>query len=404
MKRKLSGVILIVMLLAMGIARADPLLSIQDTTVRSGSWKEEYIQILKNGSDGIEAYQDYVTTVTTIPVCRPVELRDLTGDGIPELLFLDLISENEYGFKVGRLWIYTSDGNQISCAMTLQPEIDDLLYSTFFLAENGMLTLHFSDTERGWTMQLRPDRNGHYAAETVLTEEADFSGEGPDQYYRNGKKISVKEYKKISEQIKTNQGTLIGSLMVDDGGCGMNYTLEEAFAVLSSGTPELQTSPEQTSEPSESRFPELTFFLGTFEKGQKFAVYSAPSTRAYRAAKGKAAITSGSEILVAGTVDDWILILYELDSGVTRVGYIDTKKIKGSYTAGDVLPLARIQMKLTETAVMTDDPVNQLSTIGKLKKGDSVICLAEYRGWIYVETKVSGKTARGFIPASSLGN
>ena len=29
--------------------------------------------------------------------------------------------------------------------------------------------------------------------------------------------------------------------------------------------------------------------------------------------------------------------------------------------------------------------------------------LAEYEGWIYVEAKVSGKTARGFLPPSALG-
>ena len=408
MKRWLSGAILLVMLLAVGRAWADPLLSIQDTAVHTDPWGDAYTRILENCFAGIEAYQDYVTSVTDIPLCHPVDLRDLTGDGIPELLFLELIPENEYGFKVGRLWIYTSDGNQVFCAMTLQPEIDDLLYSTFFLAEDGVLTLHFSDTERSWTMQLRPDKGGHYAAETILTEEADFSGEGPDYYFRNGKKISLKEYKKLATQIKAKQGTLIGSLMIDDGGCGMSYTLEEALSMLSSGTAsgtkKTQTSLEQPSEPSESRFPELTFFRGNFEKGQKFAVYSAPSTRAYRGARGKASITSGSEIFVAGTVDDWILILYELDSGVSRVGYIDSKKIKGSYTAGDTLLLTRTQMKLTEPVVMTDDPVNRTSTIGKLKKGTSVICLAEYRGWIYVEAKVSGKTARGFIPASSLGN
>jgi hypothetical protein len=37
-----------------------------------------------------------------------------------------------------------------------------------------------------------------------------------------------------------------------------------------------------------------------------------------------------------------------------------------------------------------------------LKKGTKVICLAEFRGWIYVEAKVSGKTARGFISPSCL--
>ena len=40
--------------------------------------------------------------------------------------------------------------------------------------------------------------------------------------------------------------------------------------------------------------------------------------------------------------------------------------------------------------------------MGKLKKGTSVLCLAEYQGMIYVETKLGGKTARGFIPSSAL--
>ncbi len=60
-------------------------------------------------------------------------------------------------------------------------------------------------------------------------------------------------------------------------------------------------------------------------------------------------------------------------------------------------------MKLVKSTVMTDDPIRQKTTISKLKKGATVTCLAEYRGWIYVEAKVSGKTARGFIAPSSLG-
>ena len=114
-------------------------------------------------------------------------------------------------------------------------------------------------------------------------------------------------------------------------------------------------------------------------------------------------VTSGSEILVAGIEEGWILILYELDSGVIRVGYIDSRKIKGSYTSGDALSFPRRQMTLAESAEMTDDPIRQKTAIGKLKKGTKVTCLAGYRGFVYVEAKVSGKTARGFIVPSSLG-
>jgi hypothetical protein len=120
-------------------------------------------------------------------------------------------------------------------------------------------------------------------------------------------------------------------------------------------------------------------------------------------AGGKAAVTSGSEIFAAGKDGDWILILYELASGVIRAGYIDSAKITGPYSAGDALSLAGAEMTLTANAVMTDDPIRRAGTVGKLKKGARVICLAEYQGWIYVEARVSGKTARGFISPASLG-
>ena len=88
---------------------------------------------------------------------------------------------------------------------------------------------------------------------------------------------------------------------------------------------------------------------------------------------------------------------------MVRVGYIVSRKISGEYTSGDLLSFSRTQMTLVTNTTMTDDPIRQKSTVGKLKKGTKVTCLAAYRGWVYVEAKVSGKTARGFIPRSSLG-
>ena len=193
-------------------------------------------------------------------------------------------------------------------------------------------------------------------------------------------------------------------MMIDDGYSGFSYTLAEAQNALSSGTI-LQEYPNtgNGAGSSDGQFPALSFFMGSFTPGQKFPVYSAPSTRSWRGANGKAAITSGSEIYVAGTEGSWILILYELDSGVIRVGYIDSQKINGQYTSGNPLVFSHTEMALTKATEIFDDPIRQTTTIGKLKKGTKVTCLAEYRGWIYVETKVSGKVTRGFIAPSSLG-
>ena len=233
MKKRMTGLMLtVLLLLCLGGTRADPALTIQDSAVRTGSWQEVYAGILAERSAEIQAYQEYVPAITDIPVCRPVGLQDLTGDGLPELFFLDLVDDTEYGFKVGRFQVYTPDSGGVRCVLTLQPEIDDLLYSTYYLAESGLLTVHFSDCEMGWIMQFRQDPEGTYAAETTLIEQEDFSGEGPDMYFRNGSEISLKQYQSLAALIRAEQGALIGSLMVDDGGCGFTCTLAEALEAL----------------------------------------------------------------------------------------------------------------------------------------------------------------------------
>ena len=378
-------------------ALGDPNLSLRDDSVRALAPAEACLEILRERAAGIQAYQDYVLSVTSLPACRPVGFSDLTGDGVPELLFMELVHEEEFGFNVGRLWIYVWEGGEVRCALTLQPAIDDLLFSNFYLADDGSLILDFSDMEKAWMMRLIRDVSGKYAVETVLVEEQDFSGETPDKYYLDGSKISKKKYESLIAQLRASRRRLIGSLMVDDGGEGMTHTLSEATSALEAG----EIIPDPL--PAGGRFPELSFFPGEFTPGEKFAVYSAPSSRAYRSANGKAAITSGSEIFVAGVVNDWILVMYELSSGVTRVGYINPAKIKGAFTAGSVLPLSEEKMKLVQSTVLTDDPIRRKTSMGKLKKGASVTCLAQYRGWVYVEAKVSGQTARGFISPESLG-
>ena len=233
MKKRLSGIFAVMMLiLCAGGAGADPDWTLQDASVRPEPWAEAYTQILEERSEGIRAYRDYVAEVTSLSECRPVGLEDLTGDGIPELIFLDLLEDTEYGFKVGRLWIYTRDKTGVHCMLSLQPEIDDLLYSDVYLGEKGLLTVCFNDCEMGWKVQFQLGKKGVYKAKTILYEQEDFSGEGPDSYYQNGKKISAKAYRSAVKKIQAAQGERIGSLQVDDGGTGFTLTLEEAVEEL----------------------------------------------------------------------------------------------------------------------------------------------------------------------------
>lgn len=234
MNKRLFSILMLVVLW-LGSACADPDLTLQDSSVRSGPWRTAYIQILEAREAGIQAYREYVKEVTSLPDCRPVHLTDLNGDGIPELIFLDLVEDTEYGFRVGRLWIYTRDGTGVHCALSLQPEIDDLLYSSIYLGKKGLLTLYFNDCEMGWKMQLQPGRDGKYQAKTILNEQEDFSGEGPNTYYRNGTRVSRSTYQSAVKKIQAAQGSRIGSLQPDAGEDGFSLTLEEALEALTAG-------------------------------------------------------------------------------------------------------------------------------------------------------------------------
>ena len=65
MKKGFSVILaLIFLVLCVGGAGADPDLTLQDTSVRPEPWAEAYSQVLKEHSDGIRAYRDYVAEVT----------------------------------------------------------------------------------------------------------------------------------------------------------------------------------------------------------------------------------------------------------------------------------------------------------------------------------------------------
>ena len=60
-----------------------------------------------------------------------------------------------------------------------------------------------------------------------------------------------------------------------------------------------------------------------------------------------------------------------------------------------------IHHQLDEATWLTDDPLNSCKTLMQLSSGDEVTCLATMGEWLYVETTLSGKTVRGFIPVAA---
>lgn len=136
--------------------------------------------------------------------------------------------------------------------------------------------------------------------------------------------------------------------------------------------------------------------------GQKLAVYSAPSTAAYRANNGKAMCNTNGAVYALGWDNGWMLMLYEANfAGQYRVGYINGASIKGTRPNLQTLEWEMEPTTLTETANLTDDPAQTGKTMVTLPAGTKVTYLTTMynaTGWDYIETSIDGQTARGFVP------
>ena len=145
----------------------------------------------------------------------------------------------------------------------------------------------------------------------------------------------------------------------------------------------------------------LHFAEVTLPRNQKYNVYSAPSTKAWRGAKSKAAVSTNGPVWAAGWVKNWLLIYYETSKGSVRVGYIKDSSIPKDLSVQTQLVFAGTDAVITKKCTLTDDIARAAAEIVTLKKGAKVTYLAPYYGdedWAYIETKVNKKTVRGFVP------
>ena len=131
-------------------------------------------------------------------------------------------------------------------------------------------------------------------------------------------------------------------------------------------------------------------------------VYTAPSTSAYRTANGKASVDTNHDMWVGGfeTGSGWLLVRYETSNGGVRVGYIPPNYIKGFKTDIDRLKFSHIQQTATSYIDITDNPLNYNTSFATLSPGDTYYILGKYTyygNWWYIECRVNGQIARGFI-------
>ena len=145
------------------------------------------------------------------------------------------------------------------------------------------------------------------------------------------------------------------------------------------------------------------FSFMNLKAGQKLAVYSAPSSSSWRGANGKASVSTNGAVWAAGWENGWLLVFYETNNGSIRVGYVDGKKISGKKDSRPMLDFAYEAASVASACRLTDDPLLSKSVMANLKAGTQVTYLttcANQRGelWDYVETRIDGKTARGFVP------
>ena len=139
---------------------------------------------------------------------------------------------------------------------------------------------------------------------------------------------------------------------------------------------------------------------------QTYPVYTAPSTNAYRAAKGKAAVSTDGLVYALGQDQGWMLIMYDANhTGQYRVGYIQISKMKGKVPALDMLSWDGSTVEVLYDTKLTDDPALTETALTTLPAGTQVTYLSTMYNsgaWDYIETTIDGKRARGFVPSGTL--
>ena len=133
-------------------------------------------------------------------------------------------------------------------------------------------------------------------------------------------------------------------------------------------------------------------------------VYTAPYPDAYRAANGKATISTDYEMYEGGYDAGWLMVRYETNKGGARVGYIPPEYANRYKSFWGTRKFAYVPVTAAQTIAVTDNPLSRGSAFATLAYGEGFHILAKYTyhgDWWYIECTVDGRPARGFIDRES---
>ena len=166
-------------------------------------------------------------------------------------------------------------------------------------------------------------------------------------------------------------------------------TLEEARAKL--------TNPPVT--PSDFYIPVNV----ELRAGEKYDVFAAPGRDSYRAANGKAEMSTNDWVQIFGEEDGWLLVQYDISRDQMRFGYIAASALPRNTEVQRLRWYDLPEQTIKTNTYVTDDPLASCSAICWLNAGDKVKVLSDFGSWYYVEvTPGTGKTLRGFIPQTAI--
>lgn len=153
---------------------------------------------------------------------------------------------------------------------------------------------------------------------------------------------------------------------------------------------------------SAGRYSDLMYFsIYSLKPNQKLAVYTGPGTEYFRAANGKAAVSTNDVVRFAGVEIGWALIEYTISKSASRIGYIDLAELRDDLVLDELL-FSYEECTVTKRCQLTDDPDNSRTALMTLDAGATVYMLTMYssgkRDWAYVQYYTSSGLVRGFIP------
>ena len=138
-----------------------------------------------------------------------------------------------------------------------------------------------------------------------------------------------------------------------------------------------------------------------FKQNQKLKVFDGPGQHYQRGANGKAAVSTNGRVYAAGWESGWLMVMYQVNSGGVRVGFVSPTEFKDKLDHLPQLQFAQTPARTTRQSQLTEDPVMALTPIASLPAGTPLMWLSRFysanAAWDYVELTYQGQLMRGFL-------